>query len=84
MTSHEERIFELGGRAAHAHHLQLAVQHLGPDGDLHRWRLERAAAVAALRRICEKFGDNDWPDDLHLADVLEKHLERSLYDEKAV
>jgi hypothetical protein len=31
-----------------------------------------------LRRVCAKFGDNDWSDDLRLADVLEKHLLRHL------
>jgi len=33
---------------------------------------------AALRRVCEEHGDNDWRDDLHLADVVEKHLGRHL------
>lgn len=33
---------------------------------------------AMLRRVCEDHGDNDWPDDLHLADVVEKHLWRHL------
>lgn len=37
--------------------------------------VEREAAVAVLRRICEAHGDNDWPHNLHLADILEKHLE---------
>lgn len=27
-----------------------------------------------LRQVCDEFGDNDWPDNLHLADVIEKHL----------
>jgi hypothetical protein len=29
-----------------------------------------------LRIECAELGDNDWPDDLHLADVVEKHLAR--------
>lgn len=39
---------------------------------------ERADAIAVLRDLCEEFGDNDWPDDLHLADIIEKHLGRAL------
>lgn len=35
---------------------------------------ERADAIAQLRTACEHFGDNDWDDRLHLADVIEKHL----------
>ena len=31
-----------------------------------------------LRQVCAKYGDNDWPDNLHLADVIEKHLLRNL------
>jgi len=29
-----------------------------------------------LRIECGELGDNDWPDDLHLGDVIEKHLAR--------
>lgn len=29
-----------------------------------------------LRIECEELGDNEWPDDLHLADVIEKHMAR--------
>lgn len=35
---------------------------------------ERAEAIAYLRRLCERYGDNDWPDDLLLAEILEHHL----------
>ena len=35
---------------------------------------ERKLAVAALRDFCKKFGDNDWPDDLPLADVINYHV----------
>jgi hypothetical protein len=37
---------------------------------------EREEAIAALRDICARHGDNDWPDNLHLRDVIEKHLGR--------
>lgn len=42
------------------------------------WRIERHQVVMALRSICSEFGDNDWPAELNLADVLEKHLRRHL------
>ena len=36
--------------------------------------IERTALVRILREVCERFGDNDWPDNLHLGDVIERHL----------
>lgn len=51
------------------------------------WRLpreisvsERQETIKSLRGLCKDFGDNDWPDDLHLADVIEKHLGKYLVD----
>jgi hypothetical protein len=73
-----EQDYIQGNNAAWRQILGEAVRALGPDGDADRWRLERADTVAALRSLCEEFGDNDWPDDLHLGDVIEKHLGRHL------
>lgn len=39
---------------------------------------EREEAVAVLREVCKKHGDNDWTENLHLADVIERHLVRHL------
>src|SRR5437870_3081598 len=39
-----------------------------------RLRAHEAETLAMLRIVCGELGDNDWPDDLHFADVLEKHL----------
>jgi hypothetical protein len=39
---------------------------------------ERKETINVLREICEYYGDNDWPDNLHLADIIEKHLFRHL------
>lgn len=39
---------------------------------------ERQDVVRLLREICAEYGDNDWPDNLHLYDVIEKHLWRHL------
>lgn len=41
-------------------------------------RDERDEAIRILRDVCEEFGDNDWDNDLHLADIIEKHLHRNL------
>lgn len=49
-----------------------------------RLRAERAAAVTMLRVECAAYDDNDWPDNLHLADIIEKHLARSAYEEVRV
>ena len=45
-----------------------------------RLEVERQEAIQALRTICAAHGDNDWPENLHLRDILEKHLERHLND----
>ncbi len=39
---------------------------------------EREETVLALRSICEENGDNDWDEDLHLADVVNNHLGKYL------
>lgn len=42
--------------------------------------LEREETIHMLRRVCEEFGDNNWEEDLHLADIIDKHLARHLYE----
>lgn len=41
---------------------------------------EREETVSKLREVCEEHGDNDWSDNLHLADVVEMHLAKHLGD----
>lgn len=41
---------------------------------------ERTDAIAYLRRLCERYGDNDWTDQMPLADILEYHLAEPLAD----
>lgn len=68
-----------GMRSALTHMLAHVLKELGYDGSegaATKWILEREAAISTLRRICEDYGDNDWPNDLHLSDIIEKHLER--------
>lgn len=37
--------------------------------------IEREETIVILRNLCEKYGDNDWGNNLHLGDIIEKHLE---------
>lgn len=42
---------------------------------------ERAEAITALKTLCEQFDlPVTWEDGLHLADIIEKHVYRSLRD----
>ena len=76
MNEQEEAAYMLGRKAVLREQLSAALRGLGVDEDISREVLidERAAAIATLREICEEHGDNDWPDDLHLVDILTKHL----------
>lgn len=79
-----ERDYINGNRMAWRVMLGECIRALLVNGDRDA-ELDAARAVAeledaraALRRVCEDHGDNDWDDDLHLADVIEKHLARHL------
>ena len=76
-----EQHYERGYRAAWVEMLQECLRRLGyddPETAHVRWVREREEAVGKLREVCEEYGDNDWPDNLHLRDVIEKHLWRHL------
>ena len=49
-----------------------------PEKTAARLKTERMETIARLRSVCAEHGDNEWSDELHLADVIEKHLERHL------
>jgi hypothetical protein len=73
--------YNRGSRMTWTLMLQQCLQNLGYKSDeasKASWILEREAAIQALRDVCEHHGDNEWPDDLHLADIIEKHLGRHL------
>lgn len=70
-----------GSHAAWASMLGTCLMHLGyksAETKAVAWVTEREAAIAALREVCELHGDNDWPEELHLADIIDKHLHRHL------
>ncbi len=73
--------FTQGHRRAWLSMLKTCFRELGYDDPAVRdvtWVAERTEAIAMLRQVCERHGDLDWPDDLHLADIIEKHLWNSL------
>lgn len=44
------------------------------NAELNALRQEREDVIKLLRRVCAEHGNNDWPDNLHLYDVLTKYL----------
>lgn len=82
MTKEEklEQEWDWGYRAAMRSILGKVLVELKDDPDISAERLlaERADAIATLRRLCKEYGDNDWPDKLHLSDIIEKHLIRPM------
>jgi truncated hemoglobin YjbI len=72
-----ERGLNEGQRHAWLTMLQECLRNLGykdPSYDQASWVIERERAIAALRQVCAEHGDNDWSEDLSLADVISKHL----------
>lgn len=69
----KEQAYLGGQRSVWTSLLRECLTHLGYDNP-HSWVREREQAIAQLRRLCREFGDNDWTDDLHLGDIIEKHL----------
>ena len=84
MTENEELAYIQGNRSAWNKILSDSLKQLGYDDPTitqkHRWILEREAVIAQLRDLCTEFGDNNWNEKLHLADVVEKHLGKHLYN----
>jgi hypothetical protein len=83
MTQDEEirqKAFDAGKRAANVHILRSLLKDLGYNrmDVLAALVIEREEAIVALRAVCTDHGDIDWTPDLHLADIIEKHLHRPL------
>jgi hypothetical protein len=80
MGSMTESDYAAGHRDAWIGILRTAMRELGHDApEVARLVLERSEAVQQLRILCGRLervhkGDNDWPDDLYLPDVIAKHL----------
>lgn len=79
MTDQEEKAYELGGRAVARRIVQSLLRDLDPEERKHACLvIELDETRAVLRRLCNTHGDNDWKDNLHLADALDQHLGRYL------
>ena len=80
MSDMDELSYERGARAAWVEMFRKCLSHLGYGRSLPsiEWIVEREDAVVTLRNLCGSFGDNDWPEDLALSDVITKHLGRYL------
>lgn len=77
MNDSEEKAFVQGRRRAWLSMFAECLRNLSYDTDeaaQAKWIVEREEAVRQLRALCRDFGDNDWPDNLSLADVINKHL----------
>ncbi len=79
MSDAQELSYLRGSKEAWTNVLRMALHNLAIDPDnldaaKAAWILERRDTVAKLREMCDIYGDNDWDDDLHLADVIEAHL----------
>lgn len=74
----DEQQWMLGNKAAWTAMLSQCLQRLAAERNAHAWQLEREAAIARLRELCLEHGDNDWPDDCPLDEVIENHLGKHL------
>lgn len=43
------------------------------------WQQERSDIIRILRVLCKEYGDNEWIEENHLGDVIEKHLAKYLW-----
>jgi hypothetical protein len=83
MTPQEEQAYLQGEKMAWSMMAQQCIRNLQCDSEIKTtlgYLRERNEAINRLRELCQDFGDNDWEDDLHLADIIEKHLGRPLYN----
>ena len=84
MNKREEKIFLQGNQAAWRQILYHCLPHLNDtlEKSYSQIVLERSEAIQSLRNICQDFGDLDWDNNLHLADIINKHLGKHLYDKE--
>lgn len=80
-----ELSYQRGQRSALVAQLQNTLYALGgwdgeqpPEVEIARLTKYIEQIRETLRMWCESHGDNDWPDDLHLVDVIDKHLMRHI------
>lgn len=76
MTTDPEAAYLEGKRRAYIDMLHAISRNLAgdPAAKLAALIAEREEAIAKLREVCDKHGDNEWSDHLSLADIIENHL----------
>lgn len=80
-----EHDYQLGYQAAMRRIAGETMRSLNPEPgrrDITALLVERSATVEKLRELCADHGDNDWPEDLYIPDILDKHLAQYLTDQK--
>lgn len=80
-TELDEASYEEGSRMAWRSMLKTCCRELGyddPEASKAAWIAEKEEIKSVLREVCTDFGDTDYTDNLHLVDVIEKHLHRHL------
>ncbi len=74
----QEAYYELGQKQLLIFQMREIIRQLGypAESTVGVFIIEREEAIAALRSLCnERDGaDNEWPNDLHLADIIQKYL----------
>lgn len=81
MTEAEEKSYLEGQRSVWVSMLLTCLKNLGyddPAAKQAQWITEREETIAVLRSVCRTHGDNDWDENLHLGDVIDKHLYKHL------
>lgn len=81
MNENEEEAYEQESRQVWRTLLALCCKQLGySDLEVAKvsWTIEREAAIMVLRSICREYNDNDWPADLNLSDIIDKHVYKHL------
>jgi hypothetical protein len=71
MTKAEDRRIRMG---LERERLKLKEERLEIVNERRALRRERADALIWLRLLCERYGDNSWPDETPMALILEKYL----------
>lgn len=78
MNDHEEIIYLEGKNNALKDtilHCQNELRNNGVELKTdEKFSQERVDVIKTLRSFCREFGDNNWDDNLHLSDVIDKHL----------
>ena len=75
MTEAEEVAYMQGVAQRNREILGILIRELPEDErTTDGWRIERMDAISTLRSLCRDFGDNNWPDNLAISDIIEQHL----------